>query len=92
MFVLNVIGKGAEPGLFRGLDNGPATILSPGHAFDLPVADIGALREARDRTQGLELDINLIGPNKRRKKLLVADMDLPSSTSNAWTNWPIWQD
>jgi phosphoserine phosphatase len=75
MFVLNVIGKGAEPGLFRGLDNGPAKILSPGHAFDLPVADSGALAEARGRTEGLGLDINLVSASKRRKKLLVADMD-----------------
>jgi phosphoserine phosphatase len=75
MFVLNVIGKGAEPGLFRGLDNGPAKILSPGHAFDLPVAESGALAQARSRTDGLELDINLVSTTARRKKLLVADMD-----------------
>jgi phosphoserine phosphatase len=75
MFVLNVIGKGAEPGLFRGLDNGPAKILSPSFAFDLPVAQSGALAEARDRADGLELDINLIAASRRRKKLLVADMD-----------------
>ncbi len=37
-FVLNVIGAGAEPGLFAALDAGAATILSPGHAFDLAVA------------------------------------------------------
>ncbi|HMH64551.1 MAG TPA: phosphoserine phosphatase SerB [Rhizomicrobium sp.] len=75
MFVLNVIGKGAEPGLFRGLDNGPANILSPHHAFDLPVANLEALAEARDRAEGLSLDINLVATDKRRKKLLVADMD-----------------
>ncbi len=75
MFVLNVIGKGAEPGLFRGLDNGPAKILSPHHAFDLPVIDSDALAEARARTDGLALDINLVATEHRRKKLLVADMD-----------------
>jgi len=75
MFVLNVIGKGAEPGLFRGLDNGPAKILSPHHAFDLPVTGSDALAAARDRAQGLSLDINLVAEDKRRKKLLVADMD-----------------
>lgn len=75
MFVLNVIGKGAEPGLFRGLDNGPADILSPGLAFDLPVAECEALNEARNRAEGLELDINLVATAARRKKLLVADMD-----------------
>jgi phosphoserine phosphatase len=75
MFVLNVIGKGAEPGLLRGLDNGPANILSPHHAFDLPVSSSDALAEARARTQGLELDINLVATAQRRKKLLLADMD-----------------
>src|SRR5271154_1617618 len=75
MFVLNVIGKGAEPGLFRGLDNGPAKILSPAFAFDLPVAASDALSEARARAEGLDLDINLIAIKSRRKKLLVADMD-----------------
>jgi phosphoserine phosphatase len=75
MFVLNVIGKGAEPGLLRGLDDGPVKILSPGHAFDMPVAAIAALAEARARTEGLGLDINLVSTISRRKKLLVADMD-----------------
>ncbi len=75
MFVLNVIGKGAEPGVLRGLDNGPAKILSPGHAFDLPVAECEALAEARARAEGLELDINLVSTISRRKKLLMADMD-----------------
>jgi phosphoserine phosphatase len=75
MFLLNVIGKGAEPALFRDLDNGPAKILSLGRAFDLPVAESEALVEARSRAEGLELDINLLRAGKRRKKLLVADMD-----------------
>ena len=76
MFVLNVIGKGAAPDIFRGLDNGPASILSPGHAFDLPVAnDVAALAEARARCEGFGLDINLVSTQKRRKKLLLADMD-----------------
>jgi len=75
MFLLNVIGKGAEPALFRSLDNGPAKILSPGHAFDMPVAESEALAEARSRTEGLELDINLVRAGRRRKKLLLADMD-----------------
>ncbi|HVW73921.1 MAG TPA: phosphoserine phosphatase SerB [Rhizomicrobium sp.] len=75
MFVLNVIGKGAEPALFQGLDNGPVKILAPGFAFDLPVAAGDALAEARARASGLALDINLISTSKRRKKLLVADMD-----------------
>ena len=75
MFVLNVIGKGAEPGIFSGLDNGPAKILSPGHAFDLPVVGIAALIAARDIASDLPLDINLVKTEKRRKTLLIADMD-----------------
>ena len=75
MFVLNVIGKGAEPGIFKGLDTGPAKILSPGMAFDLPVTDTDALARARDRCAGFPLDINLLPAGNRRKKLLVADMD-----------------
>jgi phosphoserine phosphatase len=73
MFVLNVIGKGAEPALFAGL--GSATILSPGFAFDLPVQDRGALEQARALAGGRPLDINLVATANRRKKLLVADMD-----------------
>jgi phosphoserine phosphatase len=75
MFVLNVIGKGADPALFAGLANGPAKILAPGHAFDLPVAERTALAAARDIAKSAALDINLIASDKRRKKLLVADMD-----------------
>ena len=76
MFVLNVIGKGAAPEIFRGLDNGPAKILSEGHACDLPIAnEVAALAEARQRTEGFGLDINLVATAKRRKKLLLADMD-----------------
>ena len=75
MFVLNVIGKGADPALFARLGNGGAKILSPGHAFDLPVADAGALTAARRIAGATELDINLVATQKRRKKLLVADMD-----------------
>ena len=74
MFVLNVIGKGADPALFASL-GGDAKILSPGRAFDLPVADAGALAIAREKAHGQALDINLVVGEKRRKKLLVADMD-----------------
>jgi phosphoserine phosphatase len=75
MFVLNVIGKGADPALFAELGAGPAKILSPGHAFDLPVAEKTALGTARDIAKSAALDINLIAADRRRKKLLVADMD-----------------
>jgi phosphoserine phosphatase len=81
MFVLNVIGKGAAPELFAELASGAPVILSPGFAFDLPVADEQtlagdqALTTARDLAQGLALDIHLVATEKRRKKLLLADMD-----------------
>ena len=75
MFVLNVIGKGAEPGIFRGLGVGGVTILSPGMAFDMPVVGVEILAEARDRATDLGLDINLLAEGDRRKKLLIADMD-----------------
>ena len=74
-FVLNVIGKGAEPGLFKGLECGLASILSPAFAFDLPVTGIAALIAARDIAGGAPLDINLVATARRRKKLLIADMD-----------------
>jgi phosphoserine phosphatase len=75
MFVLNVIGKGADPRLFASLGSGPADILSPAHAFDVPVANKAALDAARAIARGKEWDINLVAGEKRRKKLLVADMD-----------------
>jgi phosphoserine phosphatase len=75
MFVLNVIGKGAEPGIFRGLGVSGVTILSPGMAFDMPVAGPESLAEARDRATDLGLDINILPAGDRKKKLLVADMD-----------------
>jgi phosphoserine phosphatase len=77
-FVLNVIGAGAEPGLFEPLKLGWPHILSPGHAFDLPLKGqdpLPLLAEARTVGEGLALDVNLVATDRRRKKLLVADMD-----------------
>jgi phosphoserine phosphatase len=75
MFVLNVIGKGAAPHLFKTVAAGAPVILSPGFAFDLPVAAKESLAAARGLTKNLPLDINLVAVAKRKKKLLVADMD-----------------
>ena len=75
MFVLNVIGKGADPALFADFAQGAVRILSPGLAFDVSVSDRAVLGKAQARGQGLALDINLVAAEKRRKKLLVADMD-----------------
>ncbi|HUO02106.1 MAG TPA: phosphoserine phosphatase SerB [Rhizomicrobium sp.] len=77
-FVLNVIGHDADPELFASLGLGRAHMLSPGHAFDLPLAARDAapvLAEARVLAEGLKLDINLVATARRKKKLLIADMD-----------------
>ena len=70
MFVLNVIGKGADPAMFADIGTGAARILSPGHAFDLPVPEAAALMLARSRAEKLPLDINLVGAEKRRRHLI----------------------
>jgi phosphoserine phosphatase len=70
-----VIGKGADPALFADFAEGAVRILSPGLAFDVSVSDRAVLGKAQARGQGLALDINLVAAEKRRKKLLVADMD-----------------
>src|SRR5690348_5948972 len=75
MFVLNVIGKGAEPDLFDDLPGGAAEILSAGSAFESPVAAHAALPMARERAKSLALVITLVATCRRRKKLVVADMD-----------------
>ena len=75
MFVLNVIGKGAAPELFAGLSSAAPVILSPDFAFDLAVTDNKVLAAARDLAKDLPLDINLVTAEKRKKKLLLADMD-----------------
>jgi phosphoserine phosphatase len=75
MFVLNVIGKGAEPALFAKLASGAAKILSPGHAFDLPVGSGDVLHTARAIAESARLDVNLLPAEGRRKQLLIADMD-----------------
>ena len=77
-FVLNVIGDDAAPDIFAPLALGKPTILSPGRAFDLPVAaqdSAPLLAAARGFAEGLKLDINVVATAHRRKKLLIADMD-----------------
>ena len=59
MFVLNVIGKGAAPDLFKSLGGTPA-ILSPGFAFDLPVENPETLNQARALAKDLPLDIDAV--------------------------------
>jgi phosphoserine phosphatase len=77
-FVLNVIGRHAEPSLFAPLKLGEPDILSAGRAFEFALADRDTaplLAEERAFAEGLGLDINIVPLAKRRKKLLVADMD-----------------
>ncbi|HEY5347181.1 MAG TPA: phosphoserine phosphatase SerB [Rhizomicrobium sp.] len=75
MFVLNVIGKGANPALFASLAPGAPVILSPGHAFDIPFTGDAALMLAAARAISGDLDVNVVPAANRRKKLLIADMD-----------------
>jgi phosphoserine phosphatase len=74
MFVLNIIGKGADPALFQHL-GGSVAILSPGLAFDLAVREADALAAARLIAAAKPWDVNLVATARRRKKLLIADMD-----------------
>lgn len=69
-FVVNVIGIHADPALFASL--GDITVLSPGLAFDIAT---DRLEEARGIAGAAPWDINLVATARRRKKLLVADMD-----------------
>jgi len=75
MFVLNVIGKGAMPGIFTALATARPVVLSAGFAFDIPVEGQAALDAARQMAGDAPWDINLVAAAGRRKKLLVADMD-----------------
>jgi len=79
MLVLNVIGKGAQPEPFIEAiaGAGTAVTLSIGHAFDLPFAgDAGAALAAAKAVPGAQgFDINLVETDRRKKKLLIADMD-----------------
>jgi phosphoserine phosphatase len=78
-FVLNVIGRGAEPKAFQAALPGKHDESFPlaAEAFDIPFdADPAAvLRAARAAAKGAAYDINVVPTAKRRKKLLVADMD-----------------
>jgi phosphoserine phosphatase len=78
-FVLNVIGQGAIPRAFwDALDKfGEPKTLRLLNAFDLPFDGdpISVLKAAREIAKDTGLDINLVKVEKRRKRLLLADMD-----------------
>jgi phosphoserine phosphatase len=69
-FVVNVIGKGADPQRFSAL--GVIRELSDGFAFDIATGDLAA---ARAIAGDAPWDINRVATARRRKKLLIADMD-----------------
>ena len=74
--VLNVIAEdaGALAQEMRGL--GAPIWLAQGRVFDIPVAnDPTILAQAHAIAGGRPADINLVAIDRRRKKLLVADMD-----------------
>ena len=75
--VLNVIADDADFLASKMRAIGEAAWLSRGGAFDIPLAgDPGAaLAEARNIASGRTADINVVATERRRKKLLVSDME-----------------
>ena len=85
-YVLNVVAahkEGAEAAarlravLAQTGGVGEIDWLSPFHAFDIPFESNphAALNEARALAQRFPLDVNVLPADRRRKKLLIADMD-----------------
>jgi phosphoserine phosphatase len=76
-YVLNVIAEDASllAEKMRGL--GEIVWLAKRVAFDIPFADdpAGMLCAAREAAAGVAADVNIVATGRRRKKLLVADMD-----------------
>ena len=76
-FVLNVIAENASD-IARALGElGKPDWLAQSRAFDIAIVGdaTAALARAREISKGLNADINLVPTKRRRKKLLVADMD-----------------
>ena len=76
-FVLNVIAEDAAELADEMRALGEASWLAGGRAFDIAVAGNGtaALTQARAIAGTRAADVNLVATVRRRKKLLVADMD-----------------
>ena len=74
-----------EPGLIAAVTDavggGPAAILSPGEAADLPVAADVTLEAVRAAIGTARIDAFLSESEGRRKRLLIADMDSTIVTS-----------
>ena len=84
-YVLNVVTPGDATGQAKAIQTAVADLgaagaidwLTPSHSFDVPFLDRPGetLDAARKAADGLALDVNVVGAEGRRKKLLVADMD-----------------
>jgi phosphoserine phosphatase len=76
-FVLNVIAEDAANLANEMRTLGEASWLARGHAFDIAITGDGAqaLAEARTIAGARAADVNLVATERRRKKLLIADMD-----------------
>ena len=72
-------GTALEPALVaqlrRLVDGGPADVLSPGEAVDIPCAAPPELARVRGALEGRAIDAVVTPAQGRRKRLLVADMD-----------------
>jgi phosphoserine phosphatase len=75
--VLNVIAKDARFLAERMRAIGGAKWLCEDYAFDIPFAEnpVEVLTAARGAVAGAVADINVVAAERRRKRLLVADMD-----------------
>jgi phosphoserine phosphatase len=75
--VLNVIARNADALAAEMAALGRAQWLSPNYAFDIPIAEdpATALAAARQIAGERAADINIVPSARRRKKLLIADMD-----------------
>ncbi|MGB8365504.1 MAG: phosphoserine phosphatase SerB [Rhizomicrobium sp.] len=76
-YVLNVIAEDAQALAAALCGIGKAVWLAERYAFDIAIAEEpnAALTHARALAAGRAADINIVPANRRRKKLLVADMD-----------------
>jgi phosphoserine phosphatase len=72
-------GTALEPTLVAQVrhlvDGGPADVLSPGEAVDIPCAAAPELAQVRAALDGRPIDAVVTSAQGRRKRLLVADMD-----------------
>ncbi len=82
MHVISLIARpsGLDPALVSSLQGafggGDALWLSPDEAAEFPVASVPAnLASVREDVASMDVDLNVVPRNNRRKRLLIADMD-----------------